>query len=121
MAGWRGFRQFQAADLRHWHGERPHVEFDWFADSIGTIVAAAPVAPAVRSDPAPPNTVLQDKQVLTEAPGRASPDRRVPMADVDFDADVLISAAPLDNVQVIEGHNGWVQNLVRPLTFGYHS
>ena len=37
------------------------------------------------------------------------------MAGVNFDADVLISAAPLDNIQVIEGRNGWVQNLVRAL------
>lgn len=110
-----GFRQLQAADLRNWHGERPHVEFDWFADSIGTIVAAASVAPSERSDPARATSVLQDKQVLAEASGRASPDRQVPVAGVNFDADVLISAAPLDNVQVIEGRNGWVQNLVRAL------
>jgi hypothetical protein len=110
-----GFRQLQAADLRNWHGERPHVEFDWFADSIGRIVAAASVAPSARSDPAPATSILQGKQVLTEAPGRASSDWQVPVAGVNFDADVLISAAPLDNVQVIEGRNGWVQNLVRAL------
>ena len=68
-----GFRQLQAADLRNWHGERPHVEFDWFVDSIATIVAAASVSTSERSDPARPTTVLQEKQVVTEAPGRASP------------------------------------------------
>ena len=110
-----GFRQLQAADLRDWHGERPHVEFDWFVDSIATIVAAASVATSERSSPAPPTTVLQEEQVVTEAPGRGSPGRQVPMAGVNFDADVLISAAPLDNIQVIEGRNGWVENLVRAL------
>src|SRR5215203_5636762 len=34
-----GFRQLQAADLRNWNGEGDHVEFDWFVDSIATIVA----------------------------------------------------------------------------------
>jgi hypothetical protein len=110
-----GFRQLQAADLRNWHGERPHREFDWFVDSIAIIVAAASVATSARSHPAPPAPGLQEKQVATEVPGRASPDRQNPIAGANFDADVLVSAAPLDNVQVIEGRNGWVQNLVRAL------
>ena len=110
-----GFRQLQAADLRNWHGDRRHVEFDWFADSIATMVAAAPVATPERRDPAPPIVVLQEQQDFTEAPGRESPDRHVPMTGVNFDADVLVSAAPLDDIQVIEGRHGWVQNLVRAL------
>ena len=108
-----GFRQLQAADLRHWHGERPHVEFDWFVDSIATIFAHASVATSERSDPAPP--VLQEKHVFTEVPGPASPGRKVPAAGGNFDADVLISAAPLDDIELVNGRNGWVTNLDRAL------
>jgi hypothetical protein len=106
-----GFRQLQTADLRDWHGEQPHAQFDWFADSIATIIADASEATSERSDPAPRGTVRREKQVAGKIPGPSSPDRQIPTAADDFDVDVLISAAPLDNIQLVEGRSGWVANL----------
>jgi hypothetical protein len=100
-----GFRQLQAADLGNWHGERPHVEFDWFVESIATIVAHASAATSGRGDPAAPATVLQEK----------IPDRQSAATGAHFDADVLLSAAPLDNMQLVEGRSGWVATLDRAL------
>jgi hypothetical protein len=106
-----GFRQLQAADLSDWHGVLPHDEFDRFVDSIASVVPPS----SDGSESATRASEAHEEQVLVEPDVNPPFMPSVSFVGGDFNIDVYISFAALDNTELVEGHSGWITNFHRAL------
>ena len=111
------FQRLNAVDLSKWHGELPHHEFNQLADSINRVLSSSSIDTSVRPRPESPtpDVTTADGLLLSELHRQSLSRPSGPQAYGTFEADVYISYAHLDNIELIEGWTGWVANLSRAL------
>jgi hypothetical protein len=108
-----GFRQLQAANLTNWQGQPGHAEFTRLVTSLEAnvpraaieAVTASPSAPAARGDSSVAHVPEGDREHSQSSIESIS----------GLDIDIYISYTHLDNVELIEGHRGWIDRFHRSL------
>ena len=109
-----GFRQLQAANLTDWHGQPAHSDFARLVTSLQSIVPRAAID--VADIPAPVAIGREDSSRASAQPDGKRQDSQGGIESISgFEIDLYISYAHLDNVELIEGHKGWIDRFHRAL------